>query len=141
MKKLFAETLKSAIVINLKTISHLTCDIILRSDHIIKIEFKEVEELKLDHVIDIFNIIQPLAPVKKCLILISLANYINPSVEVREFWAAKERNEISLAEAILINNLPMTLIVNFYLNINKPQRPTKIFKNETDAIDWLKHVT
>lgn len=141
MKKLFAETLKSAIVINLKTISHLTCDIILRSDHIIKIEFKEVEELKLDHVIDIFNSLRTLAPVKKCLILISLSDYINPSVEVREFWAAKERNEISLAEAILINNLPMTLIVNFYLNINKPQRPTKIFKNEKDAIDWLKHVT
>ncbi|MBL7910557.1 MAG: hypothetical protein JNJ41_05855 [Bacteroidia bacterium] len=140
MKNYFSETPKSTNILNLRTVPHFTCDIILRSDEIIKIEFKEIDELKLVHVIDISNAIRLLVPVKRCLILISLSNYINPTAEVREFWAAKERNEISQAEAILIDNLPMKLVVNFYLNINKPQRPTKVFKNEADAIDWLKNI-
>ena len=125
-------------IINLRTVSHNTCDITLRSDHIVRIEFKEIDEFQLDHAVEIFNIIQSFNPKKRHLILISLSNYINPSIQVMEFWAEKERNEISLAEALLLDNFPMTLIANFYLTVNRPHRPSKTFKNETDAVAWLK---
>jgi hypothetical protein len=30
------------------------------------------------------------------------------------------------------------ILANFYIKINKPERPTKFFNNKDEAINWLK---
>jgi len=75
---------------------------------------------------------------KKVPILIEYAIVILPSMESREYWAKEDSAPYSSAEAFVMRWLPMKLIGNFYLNFNKPPRPTRMFSNRDKAIAWLK---
>jgi hypothetical protein len=61
-----------------------------------------------------------------------------PSKESREYLAKKESLPYSLADAYVINSFPQKIAANFYLKVNKPARPTKMFNNKEDALIWLK---
>ncbi len=61
-----------------------------------------------------------------------------PGKANRDFWAKKESCPYSKADAFIINSTAMQLIANFYLKINKPNRPTKMFTDEDAALKWLK---
>jgi hypothetical protein len=61
-----------------------------------------------------------------------------PSLEIRESWAKEETCQYTSAEAFMTDSLPHKLLGNFYLNINKPKRPTRMFTDKAKAIEWLK---
>jgi hypothetical protein len=61
-----------------------------------------------------------------------------PGKANRDYWAKKESCPYSKADAFIINSVAMRFIANFYLNMNKPERPTRMFTEEKDAIAWLK---
>lgn len=58
--------------------------------------------------------------------------------EARDFLASKEGCEGITVFAILINSPIGSMIGNFWLRINKPLVPTRIFTNEEEAKKWLK---
>lgn len=64
-------------------------------------------------------------------------SFSSVSKEVRK-WASKKsnRNVNSVADAIVCKNLPQKMIANFYLKINKPDYPTKIFSDFEKAVKW-----
>ena len=52
-------------------------------------------------------------------------------------WAADETgNSNTHSDAILIRSLPQKIIADFYLKINKPKKPTKIFYSLEKALEW-----
>ena len=58
--------------------------------------------------------------------------------EVRKFHASDEKLlSVRSAEAILVNNLGMKILANFYNKFNRPPNPVKVFTNEVDALNWL----
>ena len=59
--------------------------------------------------------------------------------EARRFFA-KDGPHIHLrkAQAIVVNNMQIKLLVNFYIKHHKPKNPTKLFENLEDALDWIK---
>lgn len=70
-------------------------------------------------------------------VLYSHQEFALPSREVRENFARQEANPNSLADAFITNTLAMKMIANAYLTFNKPARPTRFFKNEEEAEEWL----
>ena len=65
-------------------------------------------------------------------------HHLSLSKETMQFAAKSEwLNELKIAEAILIDNLPNLLIARFFINVLKPITPTKIFKQEKNARKWL----
>ena len=42
-----------------------------------------------------------------------------------------------MAQAIIVNNLPIKILAKFYLRVVKPVREAKIFGNIEDATVWL----
>jgi hypothetical protein len=75
---------------------------------------------------------------KQVPILFKHQEFALPGKANRDYWATKEACPYSKAEAFIINSTAMRIIANFYLKINKPQRPTKMFTHEEEAIKWLK---
>jgi len=75
---------------------------------------------------------------KQVAILAKHTEFALPGKENRAYWATREACPYSKADAFIINSAAMQLIANFYLKINKPYRPTKMFTNEDDAIKWLR---
>jgi hypothetical protein len=71
-------------------------------------------------------------------LLIKVDKYTLPSAEARKFIAQADSNPYAKAEAYVISDLPQRIVGNFFLKFDKPARPTKIFTNEEEAMEWLK---
>ncbi len=57
--------------------------------------------------------------------------------EARSFFTTNGRDTNTMAFAILIDSSVSRVIGNFFLGINKPAVPTKLFLNENTAVQWL----
>jgi len=76
-------------------------------------------------------------PSSKSIIDFSKISFTNIPKESMEYMANNEYTNNNTSLAIIINGLPQKLIGNFYLNVMKPKRKTKIFSSKEDAITWL----
>lgn len=56
--------------------------------------------------------------------------------EARDYLADKG-NELVIASALLVESTIIRVIANFFITVNKPKNPTRIFTNENEAIKWL----
>jgi hypothetical protein len=79
-----------------------------------------------------------LAGDRKVPVLIDLRHVHFISQDARRFYAGKRPAKYSLALALVIGSPLSKLMGNFFLWLNKPPFPTKLFTSEQDAIDWLK---
>jgi hypothetical protein len=61
--------------------------------------------------------------------------------EARLFTSSAEAVQVSQAAALLIGSPVSSIIGNFFLGINKPPYPTRLFTSEEAAIKWLKGFT
>lgn len=69
--------------------------------------------------------------------LINIKTVKHVTKEAREYLASKNGCEKVSASAILINSSITSMLGNFFIKINKPLVPTKLFTDKTLAIQWL----
>ena len=60
--------------------------------------------------------------------------------EARQYLSSREGIQGVIAGAIIANSAFESHLANFFINITviRPKIPTKVFRNEADAIEWLK---
>lgn len=73
---------------------------------------------------------------KYCVILFG-SKLKNITREARDYFSKKGNENIISLAVIMTNTLGKTF-VNFYLRVNKPDTPTKLFSNKNDATIWSK---
>jgi hypothetical protein len=112
--------------------------ILIREDGIVQIEIIPDSEISVDEIIEGTNFVLERLNSIKAPVLFIANEFSLPSKESREYLAKKESLPYSLADAYVINSFPQKIAANFYLKVNKPARPTKMFNNREDAIIWLK---
>lgn len=56
--------------------------------------------------------------------------------EARDFMA-NEGNDLVSASAILIGSPMLKMTANFYIMVNKPKNPTRMFTDRKSALEWL----
>jgi hypothetical protein len=71
-------------------------------------------------------------------LLSDISNVKSVSREAREYFAGEETAKVISAIGLLINSPVSRVIGNFYLSLNKPPFPVKLFISEKKAIRWLK---
>jgi len=103
---------------------------------ILRIEILEGAEIELADAIQNQEARKLLTKNDKYLILVDGRVNLSISKEARAF-AAQHKNDGSTASAFIITSTANKLIGNFYINVNKPNIPTKIFSSEEKAIEWL----
>lgn len=57
--------------------------------------------------------------------------------DAREYLASKEAGQYVAALAVLTNTPIQNLFANFYMKLNKPPMPTRLFASKEKAIRWL----
>jgi len=87
------------------------------------------------HFEEVYEVIK--IPSSKSIIDFSKISFTNIPKESMEYMANNEYTNNNTSLAIIINGLPQKLIGNFYLNVMKPKRKTKIFSSKEDAVTWL----
>lgn len=124
--------------VELKSKKFNTYSVSLRDDGLIQIDIDPETEVSLEEVIEGTEYIMNAVKDHKFPVLFIAYEFSIPSKESRDYLAKKESLPYSLADAYVIHSFPQKLIGNFYLKVNKPARPTKIFTDKDEAITWLK---
>jgi hypothetical protein len=127
----------TAELVLLQTIRFEKVSVSLTENGMYFIHIESDVEVTLSVVKQILKAMQDLQSVKKLPTIIMVDNFSLPSKETREFLAPKEASPFASAEAYVIKSTAQKLVGNFYLNVNKPERPTKMFTDLLKAIDWL----
>ena len=73
-------------------------------------------------------------------LLIDARGIKSMSREARNQFSTKGRETGAKAFAIIIDSSLSRVIGNFFMGINKPPVPTRLFENEADAESWLKQI-
>jgi len=111
----------------------------LTNNNMYYIHIESDVEVTVDVVKQILHSMKNLQSEKKLPVIIAVDNFSLPSKETREFLAPKEASPFASAEAYVIKSTAQKLVGNFYLNVNKPERPTKMFTDVYKAMDWLEN--
>jgi hypothetical protein len=107
-------------------------------DGIARTSVKSGISITLAHALENSNVVNSLLSDKKFPILIDSRNIRSMSYEARRHFSVRDRETRTNAFGIIIGSNISRVLGNFYLGINKPVVPTKLFYNEDDAINWLK---
>ena len=59
------------------------------------------------------------------------------SRDARVYFAGPQTAEVESAAALLIHSPLGRAVGNFFLGLNKPLFPTRLFTSESDALAWL----
>jgi hypothetical protein len=105
-------------------------------NRILRIKIIEGAEIELSDALQNFEATKLLTKNDRYLILVDGRVSLSISREARAF-AAESKNDDSIASAMIITSTANKLIGNFYINVNKPSIPTRIFSSEEKAIEWL----
>ena len=57
--------------------------------------------------------------------------------DVREWSSSEIDVKYTVVDAIVINSIGQKILADFYLKINRPKQPTKIFTSIDKAIEWV----
>jgi hypothetical protein len=115
-----------------------TARVELRADGILHIHIKEGREMHLNDAIKVVEAMGTLGNKQKYPVLIDCGEFATIDKEVRVFSASKEANIYTLADAVAYHSFAHKLLVDFYVNHNKPSVETKVFTDNEAAIVWLK---
>lgn len=121
------------------TAHNLTCYFTwMGEDGIARTKVKKGAEVKLQHAQENSVVVNSFYVDAKYPLLIDARGIKSMEREARAFFTANGRNTNTLAFAIIIDSSVSKVVGNFFLGINKPIVPTKLFLNEDSAIEWLK---
>lgn len=113
----------------------------LREDGILEIQLKDEYYFTIDETKEItFNIIKVTHGVPH-LTMVVAGSLTTCDDEARKYAATKEATNPIKALAIVTNSLGQTILANFFVQIQKPHIPTKIFNKIEKAEAYLKQVT
>lgn len=70
-------------------------------------------------------------------LLIHMNNVKHVTKDARDYFASKEGCQKIKSCAIITNSIVTRVIANFFLTLNKPLVPTKLFTDEESAKQWL----
>jgi hypothetical protein len=90
-----------------------------------------------DHQINHEALIELVGKERKHPLLIDADAFINITPEARKFVRTLESTVPISARAMIISSLGQRILVSFYIKIQKPIVPTKIFDNYEEGIQWL----
>lgn len=124
-------------VVVLKRVEIQEALIILRSDGIVHVHYKKNTTLDIELQSRMRDLFIELTGGKKSPFIFSADEGFTLTKEARENADSFKKNPVISSYAIIADNLGYRMIANFYLKINKPITPYKIFQNSEDAVQWL----
>ena len=107
--------------------------------HIVRLQVKESEFIEVEDVKDMHKAhLELVDETYFCVLLDTSMGYFNTSKDARDLIASKEYAKVMRATALVVNTLATQLAGNFFIKLSKPNAPTRLFTDESEAISWLR---
>jgi hypothetical protein len=101
-----------------------------------QMHFKDGIILDLSGQMEHLNALIKIANGQKMPFVVTAGKHVNITPEARDNAIAIEDISPVCATAVVVQNFAYRLIADFYLKINKPKTPYKVFTDETAAFEW-----
>ena len=108
--------------------------VFLRKDNIVQVQMKDNFECELEDSKKIVESITKVSGDNKYPLLAIYSDFNAFSKEATDFVS---KSTATLADALVGNGIAFRMVGNFYLNFNKPIRPTRLFNDMESALKWL----
>lgn len=122
----------------METIDLKAASVQLRDDGIMHVHIKEGADMGISDAIQVVNAMGKLGNQKKFPVLVDCEEFATVDKEARDFWAKRNANIYTSADAVAYHSFAHKMVADFYVNNNKPEVPTKVFLDNESAIEWLK---
>jgi hypothetical protein len=122
----------------LRSVSLKKASVSLREDGIVQTTIYPEQELSIRDVQEVIDQIAVVGGQKMLPQLIVAGHLSGPDLEAMRYIASPGSSPYAIAEAYVITSLSQKILARFYLNFNKPDRPTKMFSYEEEAVAWLR---
>ena len=110
----------------------------LLDQNVVRIGVKEDTVLEVSDIKEIQEAKRKMIGDAKHTVLLVSPKYGSATREARDYSASPEVNENAIAKAVVLNGFVMRIIINFFMNYNKPPVEHRVFENEKDALEWLR---
>lgn len=107
-------------------------------DGIVRTKIKSGSNVSIDEAKENSEAVNSLYTGEKFPLLIDSRGIKSMTREARNQFSTKDRETHAKAFAIIIDSSLSKVIGNFFMGINKPAVPTRLFDNEIEAEKWLK---
>lgn len=107
-------------------------------DDIVRAKVKDHMIVTLEYAREMTETLLKISPDGSRPVLINLGRMKYITKEAREHFKGEKRKPSACAVALIAGTSLSVLIGNFYLGLNKPHVPTKLFTDEKSAVRWLK---
>lgn len=121
-----------------KSLNHKKFALRLHEKGIYELTVFSNEELLLSDIHVILEEIKVLGG-KKLPVLVICGEFATTNNDVLKYLSKNENFPYSKAGAYVVHSIAQRIMANFYLKINEPERPTKFFNNQDEALEWLLH--
>lgn len=75
---------------------------------------------------------------RKRPVLVDMREVKSLSREARVYYANDETARFRSASALLVSSAVTRVLASFFLGLNKPNHPVRLFTSEDEALDWLR---
>jgi hypothetical protein len=114
-------------------------DISLGDDGILRLRMKpDVFELDLADAEEVIRAVGEIGGGVARPALVDLRTLRSMSRDCRKYFAGPETAKVQSAAGLLVVSPIARAIGNFFMGLNKPLIPTRLFTSETDALVWLR---
>jgi hypothetical protein len=115
-----------------------TLTIWLEGDGIVRLKLKPNVQITLQDVQASVRAVSELCGGKRSPALVDMRGLMSMDREARVFLAGEETAKVESAAALIIESPLTRAIGNFFMGLNKPLIPTRLFTSEAEALAWLK---
>ena len=110
----------------------------MRDDGLAMVDVKDDVVFGANDVAEIIDALEIVTGGKKVPVLSLFKPGNTADKEARDFTASERGSQFTKADGMVIHNLPQKIIANFYLKVNKPNKPTRFVSSEEEAVTSLK---
>ncbi len=109
-----------------------------KRDDIIWMIMKEDADLDVKEIEEFTAIFEKMSNYKPYFLIADARVNLSISPEARKAAATKEISSLLVANAVIVNNVAVRMVANFFIAVNKPHFKYKVFNTETEALIWVK---
>ena len=107
-------------------------------DGIARTKVKPGAEIELQHAVENAKVVNNFQEGDMYPIIVDTTGIKSISKEARDYFSMRDRESRVNAIAIIRKSSLGNMVGNFFIKLNKPVVPTKLFVNEGDAISWCR---
>ncbi len=107
-------------------------------DGICRTKTKPQAEIDIDHAKENSVAVNSFYNSKKYPLMVDSRNVKRISAEARKHFSTNGRDTCINSMAIIVKSPLSRVVGNFFMGLNKPPLPARLFEKEEDAVKWLK---